>query len=125
MPEQHIINKTKGVALAHRARISCTFGTRLVGLLGRRCLERGEGMILIPCSSIHTFFMRFPIDVLFLDGESRVVFLAKGLKPFRVSPLVLGARCAIELPAGTIEETGTEKGDLVIVEPPGELPHFP
>ncbi|MFA6031017.1 MAG: DUF192 domain-containing protein [Elusimicrobiota bacterium] len=74
--------------------------SRLVGLLGRSALGRGEGLWLVPCSQVHMFFMRFPIDVVFLDAKGRVLQVVRELRPWRVSPWVRGAHSALELPAG-------------------------
>jgi uncharacterized protein len=73
--------------------------TRLRGLLGRRELPRGEGLLLRPSPSIHTWFMRFPIDAVFLDRELSVVGVVADLKPWRVAGR-RGARSVLELPAG-------------------------
>lgn len=76
-------------------------------------LPEGGGLVLDPCGSIHMFFMRYPLDVLFLDKEGRVVFMYKGIKPWRVGRIVRGAKMAVELPEGAIEQSLTEVGDRV------------
>ena len=74
----------------------------------------GQGLVIDPCSSIHMFFMRFPIDVLYMDREDKVVRAQQGIKPWRVGPLwTRGAKYVIELPAGTIARTSTQVGDLI------------
>jgi uncharacterized membrane protein (UPF0127 family) len=78
--------------------------SRFVGLMGRPGLERGRGLWIEPCNSIHMFFMRFAIDVLFLDKERRVKKVMLRLKPWRISPIVFGARTVVELPAGTLSD---------------------
>ena len=78
------------------------FRSRLLGLMGRGRLGTGEGLLLRPCNSIHTFFMRFPVDVAFLDDEGRILAVREGLKPWRVAGPVRGARSTLELPAGTL-----------------------
>jgi uncharacterized membrane protein (UPF0127 family) len=82
------------------------------GLLGRSGLERGEGLLLEPAGSIHTFFMRFPIDVVYLDGESRVVKVVRELRPWRASAC-RGAHAALELAAGEAARVRLEPGDLL------------
>lgn len=104
-------NLTKGSTVARRLSLADTFGKRLRGLMGRAELPQGEGLLITPCNSIHTFFMRFPIDVLFIDEHRCVVHLIPALKPYRLSPLVRAARSVVELPAGTIARTRTETGD--------------
>jgi uncharacterized membrane protein (UPF0127 family) len=72
-----------------------------------------EGALVIePCSSIHMFFMRFPLDVLYVDRSDRVVRVQEGIKPWRIGPLhTAGARYVIELPVGAIQRSGTQVGD--------------
>jgi uncharacterized membrane protein (UPF0127 family) len=111
-----IINLSNNAVLADRASAADTFCRRLVGLLNRNSLEKGEALILKPCSSIHTFFMRFSIDVLFLDKNSKVIGLFSVLRPFRITPVYFGAYLAIELAAGTLQLTQTKLGDSVKIE---------
>jgi uncharacterized protein len=84
--------------------------TRLKGLLGKKRLEPGEGLLLRPASAVHTFFMRFPIDVVFLDRELRVLALATNLRPWRAAGR-RGARAVLELPAGECERCDIRPGD--------------
>ena len=73
---------------------------RLIGLLGRQALARDHGLLISPCNQVHTCFMRFPIDVVFLDKTDRVLRVCAGLTPWRLSPLVFRARSVLELAAG-------------------------
>jgi uncharacterized membrane protein (UPF0127 family) len=84
--------------------------TRNRGLLGRDSLPEGEGLWITPCEAIHMFFMKFAIDVVFLDKNKRVVKIASRLKPWRVAGS-FRARSVLELPAGTAERSGTQVGD--------------
>jgi len=102
--------------VAGQARKAESFWARLVGLMGRRGLEEGEGLLIAPCSSVQTFFMRFPIDVIFLDREGRVVKVAPALVPFRVAFGGRGARDALEVAAGTAARSDTAVGDRLAVE---------
>jgi len=111
-----IINLSNNIVLADRARAADTFWRRLVGLLNRNSLEKGEALILKPCSSIHTLFMRFSIDVLFLDKNNKVIGLLSVFRPFRFSPVYFGASLAIELPAGTFQHTQTKLGNSIKIE---------
>jgi uncharacterized protein len=95
---------------------------RLKGLLGRRSLPPGEGLLLRPASSVHTFFMRFPIDVVFLDRDLRVLSIARDLRPWRAAGRP-GARAALELPAGECERRGLRIGDSVAFAK--SAAHFP
>jgi uncharacterized protein len=108
-----IRNLTKGSILADRAWEASSFWQRFRGLLGRQSLGSGEGLYLHPCSSIHSFFMRFSIDALFIDAEKKVLLALPRMKPWRVSKIVLAAVGVIELPAGTLERTQTMVGDLL------------
>lgn len=83
--------------------------------MGRRTLAADEGLLIEPCSSIHTMFMRFPIDVIFLDEERRVVKIAT-VPPFRAS-LGRGSRSVLEAPAGTAERSGLRVGDALRLTP--------
>lgn len=86
---------------------------RFMGLMGKRELKDGSGLYLKPCSSIHMFFMRFPIDVAFVDKDNRVVRLYHGLRPWRMSRVVRRAKAAIELRSGALAEAGVGVGDLL------------
>ena len=87
---------------------------RFMGLMGRPGLERGRGLWLEPCNSIHMFFMRFAIDVLFLDKQGRVKKVMLNLKPWRISPIVFGARTVVELPSGTLGDKSLVGSELTL-----------
>jgi uncharacterized membrane protein (UPF0127 family) len=106
------LNTTRQKALATDLEIATSFSARSKGLLGRTGLEPGTGILIDPCPSVHTWFMRFTIDAVFLDGKNQVVGLARELKPFRMAGAWRAAK-TIELPAGTIAATGTTVGDSV------------
>ena len=93
-----IINATRNTILAENAEIANTLLSRCKGLLGKNALEEGNALIIRPCNSIHMFFMRFSIDVAFLDRQNKVVGLVKNIRPFHISPIYLNACQAIELP---------------------------
>lgn len=111
-----IRNLTRDTELASEARAARSFWSRLIGLLGRSSLPPGEALVLEPCNSIHTAFMRFTIDLVYVDRSGQVVKVVPELKPFRISGLLRGARSAIELPSGTIAHTGTAVGDQLAFE---------
>jgi uncharacterized membrane protein (UPF0127 family) len=85
---------------------------RMKGLLGRRSLGAREGLLLRPAGSVHTAFMRFAIDVVFLDRELRVLRVAPSVPPWRLVAQ-RGAKAVLELPAGAAERIGLEPGTLV------------
>jgi uncharacterized membrane protein (UPF0127 family) len=80
-------------------------------------MPAGHGLLLSPAGSIHTFFMRMPIDVLYLDRDGTVLRADRAVPPWRLGPIVRRARTVLELPAGTIARTGTQPGDSVVVDP--------
>lgn len=110
-----IRNATRGTRLASSAWLADSLWSRLVGLLGRASLGQGEALVLRPCNSVHTAFMRFAIDVLYLDRSNRVLKVVPTLKPFRLS-FTAGAYTVIELPPGVIEQTTTAIGDEITIE---------
>ena len=116
-----IHNQTRGRPLVSEGRAARRFWTKLRGLLGYPPLRAGQGLWIESCNSIHTLGMGFPIDVLYLDREGRVIRLAEKMQPNRIGPLVWRARSVVELPAGAIEKGGTKVGDrLVVCLPPRE-----
>jgi uncharacterized membrane protein (UPF0127 family) len=98
--------------LATRVVAAFDSSTRRHGLLGRRGLEPGEALVLAPCSSVHTAFMRFPLDLLFLARDGRVVKTSADVLPWRVRA-AWRAFAVVELPAGIVGRTGTRPGDVV------------
>jgi uncharacterized membrane protein (UPF0127 family) len=91
---------------------------RLRGLLGSPPLQDGQGLILEGEKSIHTFFMGFPIDVVYVNRTGQVVHLTENMVPYRLGPFVRTAAYILELPVGTISRTGTAVGDYIVVETP-------
>jgi uncharacterized membrane protein (UPF0127 family) len=112
-----IINTTKNTLLAEKAEIADNFWLRLKGLLGKNCLQPGEGLIIRPCTSIHTLFMRFPIDAVFVDKQNKAIKAYCALSPWRSSAMFFNSSLCIELPAGTLNTSRTEKGDDVQIVP--------
>jgi len=108
-----IINRTRDTVLADKAKNALTFASRLVGLLDRSGLEPGEALILTPSNAIHSFFMKFSFDALFLNKEQKVVAMIPVFKPFRLSPVFLNAATTIELPCGSIKSSQTEVNDKI------------
>jgi uncharacterized membrane protein (UPF0127 family) len=92
-----------------------TSAKRRTGLLNRSRLEPGEGLWIVPCEAVHSFFMKFPIDVIYLDRQRRVRKVTRNLVPWRISGC-LTAHSVLELPAGTADATGTRRGDQLIFE---------
>ncbi len=111
-----VTNVTRGKILADRAEEASSFRARFVGLMGRRELRMGEGLHIVPCNSIHMFFMRFPIDALFLDREGTIVRLFPALTPWQVTSLYPQAHSVLELPAGVAAASGTQVGDRLVFQ---------
>ena len=114
-----VYNVTRKRALMERGAVADGFWTRLRGLIGHRPLRDGEGLMITPCNSVHTFFMGFPIDVVYVTADGEVAGLAEELPPFRIGPIVRRARFVLELPAGTVAKTGTRVGDRIVVQRDG------
>jgi len=108
-------NQTRETVLAEAAEVADTSAKRRTGLLKHKRLEPGEGLWIIPCESVHTFFMRFPIDLVYLDKDRKVRKVRHAVGPWRLSAC-LSARSVLELPAGTAERTGTKPGDELVIE---------
>ena len=109
-------NQTRGQLLIVHGELAGTFWARFRGLMGRSSLREGEGLVLKGDKSIHTFFMRFPIDVVYADQEGRVVRVDSAMVPNRIGPIVLEAAYILELPVGVIHATGTTVGDQLIIQ---------
>jgi uncharacterized protein len=112
-------NRDRGTSLGSRVRLADRYWSRLRGLLGRKGLDGGEGLLIVPSRGVHMWGMRFPLDVLLLDGEQRVQAVFPGLEPGQATGFVKGVRFALEVPVGTIASSGTEVGDLLEWESTG------
>ena len=106
-----VLNQTRGAPLITRGRVADSFWLRLKGLLGADPLQSQEGLVLVGDKSIHTFFMGFPIDVVYVDKEHRVIRTDINMVPYRVGPFVSRSAYVLEMPAGTIADTATQVGD--------------
>jgi uncharacterized membrane protein (UPF0127 family) len=106
------VTRRDGVVVCEECLVAATPFARMRGLLGRRSLPSGQGILLRPAASIHTFFMRFSIDAVFLDDELKVVWIAPDLRPWRAAGR-RGARAVLELPAGECARRGLSVGDSI------------
>lgn len=111
-----VFNQTRNVPLCTRGRVADTFWLRLRGLLGRAPLQGGEGLILVGEKSIHTLFMSFAIDVVYIDKNYSVIRADAQMVPFRLGPFVSQAAYVLEIPTGTIADTATQVGDQLRFE---------
>jgi uncharacterized membrane protein (UPF0127 family) len=112
-----VTNATRHTVLAQRCRTVTGMVSRGVGLIGRKTLPPEGGLIIRPCNSVVSFFMRFPIDVIFVSGEDNVLYVLERMRPWRTSKIVRGSKYVIELPAGTAKATETAVGDHIEIEP--------
>ncbi len=111
-----VTNLTRSTVLATRLEVADSGPKRNKGLLGRRSLAVGEGLWIVPCESVHTFFMRFDLDLVYLDRQKRVRKVRSDVGPWRLS-MCLSAHSVLELPPGTIRNTQTERGDILEFSP--------
>ena len=107
-----LVNLTRKTILCDRCHFANTVLKRMVGLLNRRNFAKGEGLLLDRCYGVHTFGMRFPIDILFLDKDLHVIRAVKALPPYRTS-IVKMAVYVLELPVSALDASHTEEGDQI------------
>ena len=107
---RRVANATRQIELAHRVDVADSSRKRRRGLLGRESLAAGEGMWIVPCGAVHTFGMRFPIDLVYLDRNNVIKKIRHRVVPWRMSAC-LSAHSVLELPSGSIRSTGTKPGD--------------
>ena len=108
-------NAANGAIVARIAEAAFTRAARNRGLLGRDSLPPGHALLIAPCTSIHTWFMRFPIDVIFVKRDGRVVKTRAAVPPWRLV-VALGAYAVVELPAGAIQQAGVSPQDRLELE---------
>jgi uncharacterized protein len=110
-----VINETTGECIVANLAVAESPLARMRGLLGRDSLPVGEGLLLQPCKGVHTFGMKFSIDVIFLNGENKVVAVRNNLPPNRLTRIFLSSSSVLELPAGTLESMTISPGDVLIL----------
>lgn len=111
-------NVARGTTVGRSIRVARSFWARGRGLMFHSELPDDAGLLIDPCSSIHMFFMRFPLDVLYLSTDDRVVRVQRNIRPWRVGPIhSSGARYVIELPVGAIDRSLTDVGDQLELRP--------
>lgn len=110
-----VFNLTRQRQVANLVQLAGDNRNRRKGLLGRDSLGVGEGLWIVPCEAVHTFWMRFPLDLIYLDRQHRVVKTRSDVPPWRLSAC-LRAHSVLELPAGTIRATQTMRGDHLALD---------
>ncbi len=113
-----VTNRTRQTVLVEKGWVADNLWTRMVGLLGRSGLEPGQGLLLKGEQAIHMFFMKFALDVVYLDKQGRVICALGNLQPWRLGPYLRHARDVLELPAGTLNATQTRVGDELVFDFP-------
>ena len=108
-------NQTRNAVLGDSVEVADTSAKRRVGLLKHERLDPGHGLWINPCESVHTFFMKFPIDLVYIDKKRKVRKVRSAVPAWRLSAC-LTAHSILELPAGTVEKTGTKPGDELVIE---------
>jgi hypothetical protein len=109
-----LVNVRSGRVLASSLTGAFDSKTRRTGLLGRDRLDEGHALIIAPTNAVHTFFMRFPIDIAFVRKDGRVVGTRHAVKPWRIAGALRG-HAAIELPAGALANSDTVRGDQLVI----------
>jgi uncharacterized membrane protein (UPF0127 family) len=120
--EVEVANATRGTVLGSEVRVADTAVSRLVGLLGNSDLRSGSGLLIEPSSGVHTFGMRFPIDVVALDRKLKVRGVWENLGPFRIAAVSFQTHKVLELPVGAIRESQTQVNDQLILQTPRLAP---
>jgi uncharacterized membrane protein (UPF0127 family) len=120
VPELLELRTEDGAVVCPRCRVAASLVSRTRGLLGVKALAADEGLLIRRTSSVHTHFMRFAIDVVFVDGDGRVATVVHELRPWRLAGC-RGARDVVELPAGTCARVGLAEGARLVEAPAGTL----
>ena len=108
-----VTNTSRQTLIGEAIEVAETASQKVKGLLGRECLEDGQGLLFKGAGSLHTLFMRFPIDIIYTDKQGKVVKLAKAVRPFKLVAAPLRCYFALELPAGAITASDTQVGDYL------------
>jgi uncharacterized membrane protein (UPF0127 family) len=111
----YVYNQTREIFVATEVTVANNYLLRLVGLVGKTAswAQPGRGLWIVPCHGVHTLGMMFPIDLIFLDREKRVIHIEEYVRPFRISKVIRRAVSVLELPVHTIYRSGTREGDCL------------
>jgi uncharacterized protein len=119
-----VFNRTRESFLSLSVTLADTHLRRLKGLLGKMSLKSDEGLWTIPSQGVHTLFMMFPIDVLYLDENNRVIHIVENLGTFRMSPIRRDSASVLQLPTRTVFSSGTRVGDQLVICSPEEMEQY-
>lgn len=106
-----LINKSKNNILVENLFLADSFWSRMKGLMGKKDLAENDGLLLVPCNSVHSMFMRFPIDLLFLDQNFTVIRIIERFKPWKATPIFRDCCQVVELKAGVALKKGVSIED--------------
>lgn len=112
-----MVNVTRGTTIGRHIDSAASFWARAQGFIGRADLPADHALVLHPCNGVHALFLTFPLDVIYLDRDDRVLRVFR-LRPWHIGPIVWRSRTVIELPTGTAARTGTVVGDLIVWREP-------
>ena len=112
----NIYNSTQNNLIADDVKVAENFFTRSIGLLSRKSISDNEALIIKPCCSIHTFFMKFAIDVLFVNRKNKIVGLYENVSPNQILPIYFSSYYVVELAAGQISNKNIQKDDIISLE---------
>lgn len=115
-PKTYRARLPNGTDVSTHLRPAHTHWTRMKGLLGTKDLPQGHGLWIRPCNQVHMYFMRYPIDLIFIDEDLRVVRLIEEQPVSSISPKVKDAHSVLELPVGAIRRAGVREGDVLMIE---------
>ena len=108
-----VSNLSKGTCLGTKIEVADSPRRRMVGLLGTASLEPQCGLLIYPTQAVHTFGMKYPIDLVFLNSKKQVIAARPAVRPNRLTRVYWTAECVLELPENTIASSKTEPGDLI------------
>jgi len=124
MQKVMVVNKCNGSIIVKNGRIADKFLARLRGLLGKEEFFAGEGLILAPCSMIHSIGMRIEIDVLFVATTGEIIHIIEKMQPNKVSPYIRNSCYVVEMPAGQVKRTCTTRGHMISIIQTKQKPSF-
>lgn len=110
-----LINKNSNYIISENLQLADTFFKRLKGLMFTKGFLEKNALKLSPCNQIHTFFMNYCIDILYLDHRDSIIFIEENLKPYKIGKRVKNALSVIELPNGTVKKSNIKIGDVVTI----------
>lgn len=111
-----VINQRSGQVIAENILYANSMYKRFIGLMGKNEINHNEGVFLTPCNSIHMMFMKFPLDIIFLDRKNKVIHITENIKPWQISRIVFKAQSVLEVMAGKARETDLQVGDKIEIK---------